>query len=183
MRPAPWGLHALAGESTADSRGMCCCSLAHAASTLVACQAAGRSALICLPPPCTLPPQRECAWAIDRLRRCCEKMGSASLHCAFQPQAQVQEEPQAQAQAQEEAQEVGPATAAADAAAAGVQLEADAAAAQGGAAAAQGGAAQAAAAADQPQGQPASGGGSSPEQLDAAPAAQPAAAEVEPAPT
>jgi hypothetical protein len=27
--------------------------------------------------------QRECAWAIDQLKRCCEKVGKDSLHCSF----------------------------------------------------------------------------------------------------
>lgn len=27
--------------------------------------------------------QRECAWAIQQLKRCCEKTGKGSLHCSF----------------------------------------------------------------------------------------------------
>ncbi|KAI7841350.1 hypothetical protein COHA_004968 [Chlorella ohadii] len=30
--------------------------------------------------------EKECAWAIDRLKKCCEKMGKGSLHCAFAQQ-------------------------------------------------------------------------------------------------
>lgn len=35
--------------------------------------------------------ERACAWAIDRLKRCCEKMGEGSTHCAFSASAPASE--------------------------------------------------------------------------------------------
>jgi hypothetical protein len=36
--------------------------------------------------------QKACAWAIDRLKRCCEKMGEGSLHCSFPVSSSNEEE-------------------------------------------------------------------------------------------
>lgn len=47
---------------------------------------------------CSRSARKACAWAIDRLKRCCEKMGEGSLHCSF-PASSSDEDQQAAADA------------------------------------------------------------------------------------
>lgn len=55
--------------------------------------------------------QKECAWAIDRLKKCCQKMGKDSLHCSFpgarddRPGAETAAEPKPQTQPSERQEE------------------------------------------------------------------------------